>query len=238
MTKTSSPASRWRLVTQHVAFRALMRSLLINLAGPYLLYRLASTGFHAGSLLPLAISAVPPVLALGYSLIKLKAVDFIGLFSGVNIAFSMLALLLAHTEKGALIGRSLPNVLLAAFFLGSLAIGKPLILYMARQLATGNDPGSGGRFDAAAAQPGATKTYRILTWLWAGALLIKAAGSIDLALTFAAKDYLVLSPLWDLLSDTLLVSGSIVYGRARLASASGGAPSPEPSTILADQGAA
>jgi hypothetical protein len=129
----------------------------------------------------------------------------------------MAALLLAHTERGALIGRSMQNVFLAALFLGSLATARPLMFHMARQLTTGNDPAKRASFDLEASRPDALRAYRILTLGWTAALLIKAAGSYWLGANFAAKDFLLLSPLWDLASDSVLVTASILYGRRALA---------------------
>ncbi len=216
MTDAPSPKG-WRAVTGHVAVRALLKSVLINLAAPAVLYRLAAPQFPADSLLPLAISGVPPILWLAFSVIKLRAIDFLGLFAAENVAVSMAALVLAHTERGALIGRSMQNVLLAALFLGSLAMARPLMFHMARQLSTGNDPAKRQDFDLAATRPDALRAYRVLTLGWTVALLVKAAGSYWLGANFATKDFLIFSPLWDLVSDSVLVSASILYGRRALA---------------------
>jgi len=218
MTDAPKPAG-WRGVANHVAVRALGKSVLINMVAPALLYRLAAPHFGSTSLLPLAISSLPPVLWLAYGLIKLRAVDFLGLFAAENVAVSMIALVLAHTEREALIGRSMQNVVLAAIFLASFALAKPMAFHMGRQLTTGNDPAKRADFDATAAQPGAMGAYRVLTAGWIVALLIKAAGSYFLGAHFVAKDYLLASPLWDLVSDSALVTWSILYGRARLTAA-------------------
>lgn len=226
MDKAPSPARGWRGITQHVAFKALLKSVLINMAAPTLLYRLAEPHFGAHSLVPLAVSGLPPMVWLGYTVIRLKAVDFLGLFAAENVVVSMAALVLSHSEKQALVGRSLQNVVLAAIFLGSLAVGKPLFAYMSRQLTTGNDPKQRESFDAEAMRPHALKAYRVLTWGWTLALLIKAAGSFYLASWATTKDYLVFSPLWDLVSDATLVSWSLAYGRAKLLRPSDAAPRP------------
>lgn len=226
MTEAPKPAG-WRAVTSHVAVRALAKSVLINMIAPAVLYRLAAPHFATSSLIPLALSSLPSVLWLAYGLIKLRAIDFLGLFAAENAAVSMIALVLAHTEREALIGRSMQNVVLAAIFLASLAFAKPLAFHMARQLTTGNDPAKRADFDGTAAQPGAMGAYQVLTVGWIVALLIKAAGSYFLGAHFAAKDYLLLSPIWDLVSDSTLVTWSILYGRARLAAAA-----PPPSVPL------
>jgi hypothetical protein len=98
---------RLQNITQHVAFRALFKSVLINMIAPALLYHLAEPHFAAKSLWPLAISGCPPIIWLVYGAIKFGAVDFLGLFAAENVADRIAALLLAHSEQGALIGRTL-----------------------------------------------------------------------------------------------------------------------------------
>ena len=229
----SRPAPKgWRKVTGHVAVRALFKSVLINMIVPGVLYKLSVSHFPATSLLPLAISGVPPILWLAYSVIKLRAIDFLGLFAAENVVVSMAALVLAHNEREALIGRAMQNVILAAIFLVSLAFAKPLVFHMGRQLATGNDPSRRDAFDAAAEQPGALRAYRVLTCGWILALLIKAAGSYYLGGHFSTKDYLIVSPLWDLASDSVLVTWSLLYGKAKLGSTDPRVQSAAPAVVI------
>jgi hypothetical protein len=221
---TSQPSSS-RSVIGHVAVRALLKSILINMVAPAVLYRLSSPDFASSSLLPLAISGIPPVLWLIYSVIKLRAIDFLGLFAAENVVVNIAALVLAHTEREALIGRSLQNVVLAGIFLVSLAFAKPLMFHMSRQLSTGNDPAKRASFDRAASQPNAMNVYRVLTWGWIATLLIKAVGSYFLAAYLPTTNFLLASPLWDLVSDSVLVTWTIFYGRAKLGSSSDSAQS-------------
>ena len=81
-------------------------------------------------------------------------------------------------------------------------------------------------------KPRVIQAYRDLTWFWTLALLIKAAGSYYLGAHFSTKDYLIVSPLWDLCSDSVLVTWSLLYGRARLGSSSAGLQRPEPSVVF------
>ena len=230
MTDTAKPTGL-RGLGQHVAVQALFKSVLINMVAPAILYRLAAPHFAAASLAPLAISGVPPILWLAYGVIKLKAIDFLGLFAAENVVVSMGALLLAHTEREALVGRAMQNVILAAIFLGSLALARPMVFHMARQLVTGNAPEKHADFDLTATRPDALRAYRVLTLGWTLALLAKAAGSYVLATHFHTKDYLVFSPLWDLVSDSALVTWSLLYGRARLAPKSDAADAVAPLPI-------
>ena len=215
---TAAPTAALRRITGHVAVRALGRSVLINMVAPGLLYAAAAPHFARGSLAPLALSGVPPMLWLAYSLLKLRAIDFLGLFAVENVIVRMTALVLAHGERDALAGRAMENIVLAALFAGSLCLAKPMMFHMSRQLSTGNDPAKRRAFEAAAAGPGALAVYRTLTLGWTGALLIKAGGGYLLATHCTTSQYLVFSPLWDLVSDAVLLTGTVAYAKRHLGS--------------------
>jgi len=216
MTQLSQAAQASKRAARTAVVKALLRSVFVNVACPYMLYRLLAPRLPSGSLLPLAFSGLPPLFGLVYGLIRQRAIDFIGFFAAEDIAVSMVSLLLAHNEVSALVGRSFQNAVLGVIFLGSLALNRPLVLYIARQFLTGNDQKARKRFDQIVAQPDPVRTYRTMTWVWAAALFGKSAGSVVLALTLSAQNYLVISPIWTYGSDALLVWWSMSYGYRKL----------------------
>ena len=202
--------------THHVAVKALIKSVLINMVAPTIVYRLAEPHFAAGSLAPLALSGLPPALVLAYTITRLRTIDILGLFAAENVVVELGAAMLAHGERQALLGRALENPILALFFVGSLFVGEPLALAMSRQFSTGNDAAKRASFDAVAKQPDALKVYRVITWVWAAGLIGKALGSMVWADIFSTKDYLIGNGLWSLVTDGMLVTWSLLYGRAKL----------------------
>ena len=102
---------------------------------------------------------------------------------------------MSHSRMSQTDGRSLQNAVLGVIFLVSLVLDKPLVLYIARQFLTGNDPQARQRFDSVAAQPDAKHVYRTLTWGWSAALFAKSAGSVGLAMTLRTQNHLIVSPI-------------------------------------------
>lgn len=204
--------------TRHVAFLSLVRSMFISMVAPSILYHYAAPHFAHGSMWPLALSGLPPVLALAYSVFHLKAVEFLGLIAAENVVVDMLALLFAHTEQGALAGRAFENPILAVIFVISIVAGKPLMLSMSRQLSTGNDPEKRIAFDAVATQPHAMRVYRFMTWAWVFAFMVKALGNYLLSQSVSTKDFLLFNPIWSLGTDIVLITWTTLYGHARLVS--------------------
>ena len=215
MTKSFIPKTA-QSVNRVSALRGLARSVFINVICTYFLYRLLEPHFPSGSLLPLAISGLLPLLGLAYGVVRQGSIDIIGLFAAEDIAVSLIALSLAHDATSALVGRSLQNAVLAVLFLGSVLIKRPIMLYVARQFVTGNEASGKSRFDQMAARSDAKRVYRTMTLIWVFALFAKSVVSVVIALTYSTRLYLILSPLATYGSDVLLIWWSFHYGYSKL----------------------
>jgi hypothetical protein len=198
------------------ALRGLRNSVVINVLCPYLLYRALAPHFSSQSVLPLGISGLIPLLNLAYSLFRQHALDVLALFAAEDVIVSLAATLLARTPTAVLIGRSSQNAILGLIFLGSLVVGRPLMLYIARQVATGNESAAVARFDQLALRDDVLQVYRFMTMIWAVVLFAKSIVSIAMVLSLSTDRYLIMSPLATYGSDVLLILWSFRYGNARL----------------------
>jgi hypothetical protein len=199
-----------------VALRGLARSVFSNVVCTYFLYRVLEPHFGSGSLRPLAFAGLLPLLGLAYGVVRQRSIDIIGLFAAEDIAVSLIALSLAHTATSALVGRSLQNAVLGMLFLGSVLIRRPIMLYVARQFVTGNEPSGKSRFDQMARRSDAKRVYRNMTLVWALTLMAKSVVSVVIALLCSTRQYLILSPLFAYSSDVLLIWWSFHYGYSKL----------------------
>ena len=216
MTKKSSSSDTAHSTNRAAALRGLGRSVFINVVCTYVLYRLLEPHFPSGSLMPLAISGLLPLFGLVYGVVRERSIDIIGLFAAEDIAVSLIAISLAHTATSALVGRSLQNAVLGVMFFGSVLIKRPIMLYVARQFVTGNEPSGKARFDQMAKQSDAKRVYRAMTLVWALTLTAKSVVSVGIALVFSTKQYLILSPLFAYSSDVALIWWSFRYGYSKL----------------------
>jgi hypothetical protein len=198
------------------ALRSLARSVFINVVCTYLLYRLLEPRFRSGSLIPLAVSGLLPLIGLTYGLIRQRSIDVIGFFAAEDITVSLIALLLADNPTSALVGRSLQNAVLGVLFLGSVLIKRPIMFYIARQFVTGNEASIKARFDHMVARSDAKRVYRTMTLIWSLVLIAKSAMSVLIALTCSTRQYLIFSPAFTYGSDVLLIWWSFHYGYSKL----------------------
>ena len=198
------------------AMRALFISLFINALCPYVLYRLLEPRFAPESLLPLALSGLFPLLGLVVGFATRRALDIIGLFALVEVSVAMVTTVMAHSASSALLGRALQNSVLSAIFFISVLLGRPIMLYVARQFVTGNNAGYRARFDQIANRPDTKRVYKVMTLVWAAALLTKNIVGVPLALSLSTKQFLVASPAFNYGADIVLVWWSMRYGYTRL----------------------
>src|SRR5580704_9996824 len=208
--KESSVADTAHSTNRTAALRGLARSVFINVVCTYVLFRLLEPHFPSGSLMPLGVSGLLPLFGLVYGVVRERSIDIIGLFAAEDIAVSLIAISLAHTATSALVGRSLQNAVLGVMFFGSVLIKRPIMLYVARQFVTGNEPSGKARFDQMAKQSDAKRVYRAMT------LTAKSVVSVGIALVFSTKQYLILSPLFAYSSDVALIWWSFHYGYSKL----------------------
>ncbi|HEY2459924.1 MAG TPA: VC0807 family protein [Candidatus Acidoferrum sp.] len=200
----------------YAALRGVAASMFVNVFCTYLVYRFLEARFRSGSVLPLAVSGLVPILGMTYGLLRQRAIDIIGFFAAEDIAVSLVASVFAHSSTSALVGRSFQNAVLGGVFLGSILMDRPFMLYVARQFVTGNDAAHRSRFDQIAMRPDAKRVYRIMTLVWAIVLFAKSAVTVILALSLTVTQYLVLSPVFTYGTDIFLVWWSVRYGYSKL----------------------
>jgi hypothetical protein len=198
------------------AMRALAASLFINALCPYVLYCFLEPHFAPVSLVPLAFCGLFPLLGLTIGFARQRALDIIGLFALVEVAVAIVTALMAHSASGALLGRTLQNLVLSGIFFISVLLGRPIMLYVARQFVTGNNAGYRARFDQIANRPDTMRVYKVMTLVWAIMLLLKNIVGIPLALSLSTRQFLVAAPIFNYGADIGLVWWSMRYGYSRL----------------------
>jgi uncharacterized membrane protein len=191
----------------------LARSLAINLLGPYLLYRAVEGYFPAQSIAPLLISSLVPIAEFAVVLARKRVVDVIAIISLAMLAASLGIAVAAHSVHAALVGRACQAAVLGLVFGGSLLIGRPLILPLARLTMAGDDPARQARFDSIATSPGARRGFRRITWIWTAGLCGETVVLLIALNSLAPATYLLFSNVVSVGVMTLLIWGSVRYGR-------------------------
>jgi uncharacterized membrane protein len=192
----------------------LLRSLAINLLGPYLLYRAVEGFFPAKSIAPLLISSLIPAGQLALVFARKRRVEVIAVISLVQLAASLAVALASHSVDAAMIGNAFQPAVQGLLFGGSLLIGRPLMQSVARMTMAGDDPERQARFDAIAASPQGRAKFAGITLIWTVTLCAETAVLLAARRLLAAHDYLLLANVLTFAVIGALAWGSIRYGRA------------------------
>lgn len=211
--------------------------LLVNFILPFAIYSYAAAPL--GDVRALLLSSAPPI---AWSLIEFarhRRADAVSMLVLAGIALSLLAMLGGGGAKFLQLRENLVTGVIALIFLGSAAIGKPLIYELARANMRRKSEGEAQAFEALRVNAGFRRVMTIMTLVWGFGLLIQVAVAAVLVFALSIRTYLIVSPILGYGMTGALVLWTFLYGQrarrrgeARRAAAqlaageSGGAPVP------------
>jgi hypothetical protein len=165
----------------------------INFLLPYLIYLQTERPF--GPMLAfLAASALPLLWAL-LQLARKRRLDAFSILALIGIALSVLAYFGGGGLTFLQVRERLVTAVIGLVFLGSAAIGKPLIYQLARARVRARPASEANAFDAMRENPVFRRTMTIITLVWGTVLLAEAAGSVGLVFVLSIRQYWVVSPI-------------------------------------------
>ena len=142
-----------------------LSALLINVALPWLAYRLAFP--HWGQLGALIASALPLLAWMSWDLLRYHHFDALSALVLVGIVLSILARLIGGDARMQLIEDPMVSGMVGASFLASLALRRPLVFYLARSTMSREDPRSAESFEKHWRERPTLAAYiRLMTLVW------------------------------------------------------------------------
>jgi hypothetical protein len=207
----------------------LTREIVVNIALPFAIYQLMHGTF--GDVKALLASSAPPTLWSIAELVRHRRADALSLLVLSGIALSLLAYVGGGSVRFLQLRERLVTVLIALVFLGSAAIGRPLMYELVRAfLARTNSPEL-KRVESLRENKFFRHGMTVMTVVWGFGLLADAAASIALTYVLSIRLYLVVNPILGYATIGSLTLWNLWYGRrmrrrgeARLAAAQAPAP--------------
>ncbi|HEY6451593.1 MAG TPA: VC0807 family protein [Steroidobacteraceae bacterium] len=192
------------------ARRSILASLILNALCPYLLFRALEPRFPAESILPLLYASLFPVIGFLLARRRKHGVDAIAVIALAGILIHLAVTVLAPNLSMALVLRALEGAIIGACLLVSAAIGRPVMLYVARQFVSAGVPGKRAGFEAMVAR-GAGRAFHVATIVWGCGLLLMSAVHVALAIYLPHADFVLVSPVLGVVTDVLLLAWSARY---------------------------
>lgn len=192
---------------------ALALDLAVNFAAPLLIYDRAHG--HMSDVNALLLSSVPPVLWGVGGFVRSRRVDALSVLAIVGIALSAIAFFGGGSAQFLQLREKMVTLLIALAFLGSAAIGKPLIYPLARATMARESAETLAEFDANGYDALVRHTMMVMTLVWGFGLLADFAVSVMLIYALSIEQYLVVGSIIGYATMGGLALWTILYRRHR-----------------------
>jgi hypothetical protein len=163
-----------------------------NFALPFLIYDLGSP--RLGAVGALLAASTPPLAWSVAGFVRSRKLDAISLLVLSGMALSLLAFAGGGGVKALQLRENLPAGLVGLVFLGSAAIGRPLILQLSRAGARRRSADQARILDAIRDDRGFRDTMTAATLVWGFGLVAMCAVSCALVFAISIKRYLLVGP--------------------------------------------
>ncbi len=166
---------------------------LVNFILPLLIFDFAKP--HIGEVNALIASSAPPIVWSLIEFARKRRVDALSILVLSGIALSLLAFLGGGSAKFLQLREKLVTVTIGLVFLGSAAIGKPLIYQLARATIMRRSPHELADFEAMRENVYFRRTMMTMTLVWGFGLLAEAAVAVALVFALSVHNYLIVGPI-------------------------------------------
>lgn len=196
------PWHRWGLLALDMA---------VNIGAPYLIYGWVQPAW--GDVNGLLAAALPPILwSLAEFLIR-RRVDALSLMVLAGIALSLLAFLGGGSARFLQLREKLVTLAIGLAFLISAAIGKPLILSLARASLARRSADALAQFDAVRDRATLRRMMMVMTVVWGAALVAEFCLGAALIFLLPIREFLIVGPLLTYGTLGLLSLWTLLYRR-------------------------
>jgi hypothetical protein len=166
-----------------------------------------------GAVRALLLSSVPPILWSLVEFARHRRLDALSVLVVCGIALSLLAMLGGGGVRFLQLREKLVTGVIGLVFVGSAAIGKPLVYELARATMRRKSEDEAKEFEALQVHAGFRRTMTVMTLVWGFGLLADVAVSVVLVFELSIREYLIVNPILGYGTTGVLSLWSFLYGR-------------------------
>lgn len=171
----------------------LVAELAVNFFAPWAVYQFSAP--RLGEVGALMASSAPPIVWSVVTFMRSRRIDAISAMVIAGIVLSLLAYIGANDAKLLQLREKMVTGLIGLAFVGSAAMGKPLIYWLARAGVERQGAEALADFESRKDIPLFRRTMTIMTLVWGFGLLADAGLGALLVGALSVSDYLLLGPL-------------------------------------------
>ena len=204
---------RWTRVVGYARAHGVKAGLeiLVNFALPFLIYDHWRSSL--GDVKALMASSAPPILWSVVEFARVRRVDALSILVVGGIVLSLLAFLGGGGVKFLQLRENLVNGVIGLIFLGSAAIGKPVIYELAKASMRRGSPGGAAELESLRDNVHFRRTMTVMTLVWGVTLVVMCGVHGALVFAVSIKQYLLISPVISYTGAGVLIAWSVWYVR-------------------------
>ncbi len=185
--------------------------LAVNFAAPLVVFNYAQP--HWGDVGGLLASSAPPILWSLAEFARHRRIDALSLLVLAGIVLSLLAFVGGGSARFLQLRENLVSALIGLVFLGSAAIGRPLIYMLAMAGLARKSKDEAEAFAAKRERAGFRRVMMLMTLVWGFGLIASAALACVLVFTLSIRDYLIAGPILGYATMGGLALWTVLYRR-------------------------
>lgn len=167
--------------------------VLFNFALPFLIYD--ALRHRLGDVGALLASSAPPIAWSLIEFARRRRIDALSILVLAGIGLSLLAVVGGGSARFLQLREALVTGAIGAIFLGSAAIGRPLIYQLARASMLRKSAEEARAFENLRENAGFRRAMNVMTLVWGSGLIAQTAVACGLVLTLSIRDYLLAGPV-------------------------------------------
>lgn len=189
--------------------------IAVNFALPFVVYR--ATHDRVGDVDALIAASAPPLVWGILEFARRRRIDALSLLALAGIVLSLVAFIGGGGVRFLQLREQLVGAVVGLVFLGSAAIGRPLIYELARaRIRRVAAAGQSGWFEALRDDPRFRRVMMVMTLSWGVALVAQSAAGGTLVFALSIKWYMIVSPIIGYSVVGAMTAWSYWYARRRI----------------------
>lgn len=188
--------------------------IAVNFALPYVIYR--ATHGRLGDAHALIAASAPPLIWGILEFVRRRRIDALSLLVLAGIVLSLIAFIGGGGVRFLQLREQLVSAVIGLVFLGSAAIGKPLIYQLAHARIRREAGGQAGWFEALSDDPRFRHVMMTMTLGWGIAFAAQSAACCALVFVLSIKSYLIISPIIGYSALGAMTAWSFWYARRKI----------------------
>ncbi len=189
--------------------------IAVNFVLPFAVYR--ATRYRLDDVSALMAASAPPLVWGTLEFFRRRRIDALSVLVLAGIVLSLIAFIGGGGVRFLQLREQLVSALIGLVFLGSAAIGKPLIYQLARARIRRGAGGQSGWFEALRDDPRFRRVMMLMTLSWGVVLVLQAAVCGALVFALSINSYLVINQIIGCSALGATTAWSFWYARRRIA---------------------